>query len=237
MALLRYRIIRAAMNVVRLLLLARIRVVGREHIPAEKPYIVVLNHTSTVDTPLLLLTFPVQKWRFFAVEKWKHHPIFGPGMAWLGAIYIKRGDADRKAIRVALDSLAEGTVFGLAPEGTRSFSGQLMPAKDGAAYLASRAGAPVLPVGLVNCDRLFVNFKQLKTTELTVNIGEPFMLPDIDRRVRARDLPAYTHLIMVHIAAQLPERYHGVYADSPALAALRRGEDPWPLCVAETAVP
>jgi len=231
----RYRLVKFAMNIVRLILLARIRVDGRENIP-QRPYIVVLNHTSTVDTPVLLLTLPIQKWRFFAVEKWKYHPIFGPIMGWLGAIYIARGDADRQAIRLALNSIEEGNVFGLAPEGTRSKTGMMMEAKDGAAYLASRADVPLLPIGLANCDHIFTNFKQLKSTNVHVNIGEPFVLPDIDHRVRARDLPAYTHFIMIHIAAQLPEQYHGVYADSPALAALKRGENPWPICLAETAV-
>jgi 1-acyl-sn-glycerol-3-phosphate acyltransferase len=218
------------MNIVRLIFLTRIQVKGWDNIP-ERPYIVVLNHTSTVDTPVLLLTFPMQKWRFFAVEKWKYHPIIGPIMAWLGAIYIARGDADRQAIRLALNALEEGTVFGLAPEGTRSRVGSMMAAKDGAAYLATRTNVPILPVGLAHCDHIFTNFKQLKATEVQVNIGEPFMLPDIGRRVRSRDLPAYTHYIMIHIAAQLPESYHGVYANSPALAALNRGEDPWPVCL------
>ena len=53
--------------------------------------------------------------------------------------------------------------------------------------------------------------------------------------VKGADLAAFTHLIMVKIAALLPPRYWGVYADSPALAALLAGEDPWPAC--ETAVP
>jgi 1-acyl-sn-glycerol-3-phosphate acyltransferase len=233
--LLRYRIVKFAMQIVRLIVLTRIRVHGWGNIP-EIPYIVVLNHTSTVDTPVLLLTFPMQRWRFFAVEKWKYHPIFGPIMAWLGAIYIVRGEADRHAIRLALQAIEEGVTFGLAPEGTRSRTGQMMPAKDGAAYLASKVDVPILPVGLVNCDQIFVNFKQLKTTEVLVNIGEPFRLPEIEGRVRSRDLPAYTHYIMIHIAAQLPVSYQGVYADSPALAALLRGEDPWEACVALTAV-
>ncbi len=231
----RYRLVKIAMMVTRIILLTRIRVKGLGNIP-DKPYIVVLNHTSTVDTPVLLMTFPIQKWRFFAVEKWKYHPIFGPIMAWLGAIYIVRGEADRPAIRLALDAIAEGTVFGLAPEGTRSKAGKMMEAKDGAAYLASRANVPILPVGLAHCDDIFPNFKQLKWTNVQVNIGQSFMLPDSEQRVRARNLPAYTHYIMIHIAAQLPERYHGVYAGSPALAALERGEDPWPVCLELEAV-
>jgi hypothetical protein len=45
------------------------------------------------------------------------------------------------------------------------------------------------------------------------------------------DMAAYSHLIMVKLADLLPERYHGYYADSPALAALKRGEDPFPHCL------
>jgi 1-acyl-sn-glycerol-3-phosphate acyltransferase len=229
----RYRLIRLAMQIARFILLIRFRVVGRENIPAQGPYIVVLNHTSVVDTPVLLVNFPVQKWRFFAVEKWRKHPIYGPIMAWLGAIYIARDTVDRSQLREALAALQAGTVFGLAPEGSRSFTGEMMAAKEGAAYLASRANVPVLPVGLVNNDVLFANVKRLRPTKIEVRIGEPFTLPDLGRRVRGADLAPFTHFIMVHIAAQLPERYHGYYADSPALAALLRGEDAWPHCVSE----
>ena len=227
----RYRFIRLAMNIVRFCLLVRFKVVGRTNIPAQGPYIVVLNHTSVVDTPVLLLNFPLQKWRFFAVDKWRTHLIYGPIMAWLGAIYIKRDEVDRQQLRAALVAIERGTVFGLAPEGSRSFSGHMMAAKDGAAYLASRAQAPILPVGLVNNDILFANVKRLRLTTVEVRIGAPFMLPEIGRRIRSRDLPAFTHFIMIHIAAQLPERYHGYYAGSPALAALLAGEDPWPHCL------
>jgi 1-acyl-sn-glycerol-3-phosphate acyltransferase len=226
----RYRLVHFAMQVIRRLLLARLRVVGAENIPERGPYLVVLNHTSVVDTPVLLMTFPIMPWRFFAVKKWETHPIYGPIMGWLGAIYVRRGQIDRSQLRQALGALKEDRVFGLAPEGTRSFVGAMMPAKDGAAYLASRGDVPILPVGLVNNDVLFRNVRRLQPTDLEVRIGRPFRLPDIGRRPRGRDLPLFTHLIMVQIAALLPKRYHGHYQDSPALAALLRGEDPWPYC-------
>ncbi len=229
--LIRYRIMKMAMTICRLILLARIQVDGRENIPASGPYIVVLNHCSTVDTPVLLLSFPTQRWRFFAVEKWKKHPIFGPLMAWLGAIYIAPNDVERQQLRAALDAIEEGIVFGLAPEGTRSRNGQLMAGKEGAAYLAARTGVPILPVGLENSDVLFSRFKKLKTTAVKVHIGRPFQLPELGRRVRGKDLASLTHFIMIHIANQLPARYHGVYDGNPALMALQRGEDPWPWCV------
>lgn len=232
----RYRFMRVVMRIIQFML-ASLTVDGREHIPDHGPYIVATNHMSTVDTPVLLISFPLQKWRFFAGEKWQNHPIYGPLMGWLGAIYINRGEVDREALREAFDAIEQGSVFGLAPEGFRSKIGELTPARDGAAYLATRTNVPIVPVGIVNTDVLFANVKQLRRTRLEVHIGEPFVLPDLERRVRSRDLPVYTELIMAHIAAQLPERYHGAYAESPALHALLAGEDPWPACQAMLAAP
>jgi 1-acyl-sn-glycerol-3-phosphate acyltransferase len=231
----RYRLIRLAMRLTQFFFLATIRVQGKENIPASGPYIVVLNHVSVADTPVLLMVFPLVRWRFFAGEKWRSHWLYGPIMTWLGAIYINQGEADRRALKEALEALKAGAVFGLAPEGSRSKGGQMRAAKDGAAYLASRSKVQVLPVGLVNLDVLFANVRRLRRTTVEVHIGQPFIVPEIGRRVRSNDLAAYTHLIMCHIAALLPERYHGHYAHSPALQALQRGENPWPYCCQSTA--
>jgi 1-acyl-sn-glycerol-3-phosphate acyltransferase len=138
---------------------------------------------------------------------------------------------DRKALREALEALRGGSIFGLAPEGTRSRVGHLIEAKDGAAYLASRAGVPVFPAAVTNTDTVGANFLHLRRTHMEVHFGKPFALPELGHRAKGDELEAYTHLIMVHIANLLPERYHGFYAGSPALKALQRGEDPWPYCL------
>jgi 1-acyl-sn-glycerol-3-phosphate acyltransferase len=229
---LRYRIARSGWKVVQVVL-ADVTVSGKENIPTDGPFLVTTNHMSAADTPLLFVSFPTQEWRFFAGEKWQDHWLWGPMMGSLGAVYIKRGEVDRRAIQEALQAIDDGAVFGLAPEGKRSKVGEMQEAKTGAAYLASRGEAPILPVGIINTDILFANVRKFKRTRVEVIIGEPYYLPDLGRRARRADLDAYTHLIMVHIAALLPERYHGVYRDSPALKALLAGEDPWPYCQAQ----
>jgi 1-acyl-sn-glycerol-3-phosphate acyltransferase len=210
----RYRLVRAIMGLARVIVLARLHVTGRENIPASGPYLVVVNHMSSADTPILFLAFPPLPWRFFAGEKWRTYPLFGFLMGWLGGIYIRRGEVDRRALREALDALAGGAIFGLAPEGTRSKTGVMQPAKDGAAFLALRANVPILPVGLSNTDRLFANFRRLRPTDVDIRIGRPFTLPHAGSRVRSHELSAYTDLIMSHIAALVAERHRGPYHEN-----------------------
>lgn len=219
--------------IVRILLpfVGPLKVSGKENIPEKGPYIVAINHMSKADPPLILLSMSGIRFKFFAGEKWERHLIFGPLMRWAGAIYINRGEVDRKALRQALHDLENGCVFGLAPEGTRSRIGKLIPARDGAAYIATRAKVPILPVGIVNTDKIDYNMRRLKRTPLEVRIGKPFELRDLQNRRKSSELAAYTHFIMIHIASILPERYWGYYEDSPALVALNSGQDPWPLCL------
>jgi len=208
-----------------------LKISGTEHIPANGPYIVVLNHMSKADPPLLMVSLPQVKMRFFAAEKWQNHLIFSPLLNWGGAIYINRGEADRRAIKEALEALKGGSVFGLAPEGTRSRLDALIQARDGAAFLATRAKVPILPAGVVNTDALGYNMAHLRRTNMEVRFGKPFELPDLGRRPKGVELAAFTHNIMIHIAALLPQKYWGYYRDSLALQALLEGRDPWPYCV------
>lgn len=205
---------------------------GRERIPAKGPYLVVTNHMGIMDSPLIFTTVPTNDWRLMAGEKWGKNPLTSWMLRLSGAVFVKRGEVDRQALKEAEEALVGGAVFGLAPEGTRSKTGHMMKARDGASYLAVRAGVPILPIGSVNTDKWAANYKQWRWSTLEAFVGEPFTLPDLGRRPRSKELAAYTHLIMVHIALQLPPEYHGYYANSPALAALQQGEDPWPHCLA-----
>ncbi|HSH02795.1 MAG TPA: lysophospholipid acyltransferase family protein [Anaerolineae bacterium] len=210
-----------------------VTVTGQENLPQEGAYLIVTNHMSVADSPLLLLALPPQQYHFFAGEKWADLTFFGWWIKWLGAVFIDRTIVDRQALRVALGHLEAGVPFGLAPEGTRSKEGPMNEAKDGAAYLAVKAGVPIVPVGFVNTDVIFKNMKRLKRTKMEVRIGKPFMLPDLGRRPRGGDMSAYTRYIMANIAALLPPRYHGFYRGDPAVQAIMAGEDGWEHCIAQ----
>ena len=205
-----------------------VRAHGRENLPGSGPYIIVTNHLSTIDVAIVLLAFPRQQMRVFAADKWRRNPVTALLLGLSGAIWVRRGEVDRKALRAANEALLNGEILGMAPEGTRSRDGILHKARQGPAYIASRANVQLVPVGIVNSDQFSTNIRKLRRTDLQAHIGPTFRLPETAHRPNAKDLECYTELIMVHIARLLPERYHGYYAGSPALAALVAGEDPWP---------
>ena len=130
----------------------------------------------------------------------------------MNAIWVRRGEADREALRKALEVLHSGGVLGIAPEGTRSRETQaLQQGKVGTAYLATRADVPIVPVGISGTEQIRHRVRQLRRTDVRLAVGEPFRLP-ASGRVRGRQLEEYTDLIMRRIAELLPEEYRGVYA-------------------------
>lgn len=185
--------------------------IGVENIPEHPPYIMVTNHLSVFDTPVLLTICP-HTIRAFAASKHKRNPFYAALLTIMGSIWVRRGEVDRQALRGALEVLRRGEVLGMAPEGTRARGPYaLQPGKVGAAYLATRADVPIVPVGLAGTEKMKFNLPKLRRTHIRVVIGEPFRLPEAGP-VRGKKLHEYTDLIMRRIAALLPEEYRGVYA-------------------------
>lgn len=190
--------------------LMRIEVVGQENFDVDGPCLIVVNHLSVFDPPLLLTLFP-KRARALAAAKYRRHLFFGPLVHAAGAIFVRRGEVDRQALRAALKVLREGGYLGMAPEGTRSKTGQLQRAKEGAAYLASRTDATIVPVAVTGTEKMIGALKRLRREWVRVVVGEPFKLPPADGPVKGPQLAAYTDLIMCRLAALLPESYRGFY--------------------------
>jgi 1-acyl-sn-glycerol-3-phosphate acyltransferase len=127
----------------------RLHVEGREHMLPHETYLVMSNHQSLYDIPVLFQVIGANV-RMITKEELFRVPVFGKALAAGGFISIDRSNR-RAAIR-SLDRaralLASGTHVWIAPEGTRSKTGRLLPFKKGAFYLALEAGLPILPVTL-----------------------------------------------------------------------------------------
>lgn len=186
------------------------RIVGIEHVPRSGPFLLVANHCSQLDPPLLGWATGYQIDRivhFMAKDEMHHWPIIG----WLadraGVFFVRRGEADRAAQRLALELLAAGRPVGIFPEGTRSRNGRMRAVKPGAALLALRSGVPVVPVGIAGTHRLFPGGHRLpRRSKVTFRIGQPFSLGHQPTGRLDRDaLAAGTQRITAEIAALLPE--------------------------------
>lgn len=193
-----------------LMLVADHRIIGREHIPPYGPFIVVANHLSLVDPPLIshVLPMPVT---FLAKEEALRSPLTGPfARAWR-AIPVRRGEPDLWAIRQALAVLAAGGVLGLFPEGTRSRNHRLQVGQPGAALLAVRSGAPILPIAITGTEQIFRwpgPFRRRRPLVVT-RIGRLFSIDRPAGRLDPASLTALTEQIMAAIAALLPSAYGG----------------------------
>lgn len=131
-----------------------LEVEGRHHIPKEGPVLLCANHISNLDPPAVGIWLD-RKISFFAKEELFRFPLLGWIVRQLGAIPVKRGAGDRKALNAALEVLKQGGMVGIFPEGTRSRSGMVEQAKKGAAFFALRSGAVVIPTAIIGPYRLF----------------------------------------------------------------------------------
>jgi 1-acyl-sn-glycerol-3-phosphate acyltransferase len=211
-----YKLVRAIVHGL-LKLLTRLQVRGLENVPPHGPYIVITNHLSMLDAPIIMDVIPATI-TVFAANTHRRDFFIGELMDRIGAIWVKRGEPDREALRAALNVLKENGVIGLAPEGTRSRTGGLIQGRIGVAYLAAHANVPILPVALVGTEVGLQATLGLKRPRLTATIGPAFRLPDCGGRPTRQDLDAYTQTIMLTLARMLPERYRGVYRDAAAAA-------------------
>jgi len=201
-------------HTLRWLLVRRSQILGRENIPATGPVIVVINHITAFD--------PVMVWMFvprIVVPLVKVEAYSLPVLGWLmrigGSIPVQRGEADTSAIKSALRVLRAGECILLAPEGTRSRTGQLQPAKDGATMLALRSDALILPVGVTGTEHFESCWRRLKRGQVTITFGPPFKLaaPPGEHRLAREEMAELTTQMMRQIAQLLPPEYRGVYGE------------------------
>ncbi len=175
----------------------RIRVTGRENIPPSGPLIICANHVSWLDPPLVAVVVP--RWvHFVAKEELFRLPVVGWVLSRSEIIPVRRGQSDRRMIRDAIRILRSDGVLGLFPEGTRQRSRQLAEFAHGAAYLAVKCDAPVLPVG-VSGEYSFLS-------RIRVRIGRPVTASDVEpvrdgakRAGRRENLDRITHEIREQI--------------------------------------
>ena len=189
----------------------KVTVSGMENVPMQGPALLVVNHLGDADSVVKIANFPRQIDPIAKIEL-NDIPILGTIMRSYGVIWIRRGQPDRQALSAALRGLSEGRLIMINPEGRESSTGALEEALNGAAFLAIKAGAPVLPVAMTGTEnsRIYPNMLRFQRTEVSLAVGPLFWLPtDLDRHSA---ITRGTQIIMQAIADLLPVEYRGVYS-------------------------
>lgn len=171
---------------------------------------VVINHLGDADAPLLVGSVPASLDALGKIELYDFR-VLGKLLDWYGVIWLHRGQADRRAMRAALDGLAEGRILVIAPEGRYSLTGGLEEGTRGAAFLAFKADVPIVPVVVIGTENAHVygHMKRLRRAPVTFRVGKVFRLSrQADRREMMR---AGTRQIMESLANLLPESNRGAY--------------------------
>jgi 1-acyl-sn-glycerol-3-phosphate acyltransferase len=154
-------------------ILFRVEKHGTEHVPRTGPLLIVANHSSFLDPPLVGAMAPRQL-TFLAKAELFRVPFLGWLIGRLGAYPVNREGADMTALRTAQRALAEGRAVLVFPEGTRGDEGELRPAKPGAALLAVQSGVPVVPVYVSGSGRAWPRGRRLpQPVKVVVTFGPP----------------------------------------------------------------
>ena len=194
-------------------LLCRVDDAQLAKVPDQGPLIVVTNHVNFLEVPLLYTHLEPRRIVGFAkAEAWDNPILRFLADLWK-PIPLRRGEADRTALRQALGALEAGRIFVLAPEGTRSGHGRLQRGNPGVVLLALRSGAPVLPLVHYGGELVWRNLARLRRTDFRLVAGHPFYLVAGGTKVTSQVRRQMIDEIMYQMAALLPPADRGVYAD------------------------
>src|SRR2546428_3079164 len=167
----------------------RVEVKNPEHVPLAGAVLLVANHSSLLDPPLVGGVVPRQL-SFLAKAELFRIPLFGPLIRRLNARPVRREGPDPGALRMALRVLEEDGALLIFPEGTRGAEGVLRPAKAGAGMLAVKSGAPVVPVYISGSGRAWPRGQRLfRPAKVTVAFGPPLRFDGGRRAARQPRTP------------------------------------------------
>jgi 1-acyl-sn-glycerol-3-phosphate acyltransferase len=187
----------------------RVKLEGAENIPTTGAFLLCPVHRSNVDGPLTC-TFTRRHMRYLAKDN-LFTGLTKRLFTEMGAIKVNRGAPDRQALARCLEALEAGQPLVLFPEGTRKSGPVIQEVNEGAAYLAFRAGVPIVPVGIGGSEAAMPKgAKFVKPAHIHVIVGEPIPFERPERRVARNSIDAATDVVR----ARMQELYDAARADT-----------------------
>ncbi|MBU4312302.1 MAG: 1-acyl-sn-glycerol-3-phosphate acyltransferase [Candidatus Omnitrophica bacterium] len=188
-----------------------------ESVPRQGPLILVINHVNFLEVPLIYtLLLPRKVCGISKIENQDNWFLRILVKEW-GAIPVNRETPGVSTFKEAGKALKEKKMLCIAPEGTRSSNGVLARGQQGVVFLALKNRVPILIVAHYGAENFWHNIKRLKRTRVTFVVGKPFTLAS-EMKITKDVYQEMTDQIMTRMAAMLPERYRGVYADTKIIS-------------------
>ena len=201
----------------------RFRVVGKQNLPAEEAYILAPVHRSYLDTPVGGMV-TARRQRFLGKESLWRNRAAGRFLTIVGGFPVERGTADRAALRACQEVLERGEPMVMFPEGTRQHGPVVDPdlMHAGPAFVAARAGVPIVPLGIAGTDHAMPGGSMLiRPVRVVMVVGEPIRPPEVDGRIPRRMVDELTERLRVGLQGCFDEAQR--LAGRPALPVLETG--------------
>lgn len=179
----------------------KVEVLGLEHLPTQGPYIIMANHQSHADVPILFSSLPIIP-GFLAKKELAKIPFLAMALRAGGHVLIDRSDRNSamRAIKNAADEVRSGKTLAIFPEGTRGAEDRLGPFKKGAFLLAKKALVPVVPVAIQGSRSILSRDELLpRSGQVRVHVGKTIS-PD---EIRTLDVEGLSDKTAVSIASLL----------------------------------
>lgn len=211
-------------------IIARIDNSEMDRIPDHGACLAVSNHLGRLDAMLAMILCDRDDIIMMVAEKYQAYWIWRWVARNLDALWLDRHTTDFRTLREVHKRLKAGGIAAIAPEGTRSTTGKMQAGKPGAAYLAAKTGAPIIPMAITGTkdNEVYGRLKRFQRLDITIRVGEPFTVPSLPRHNKDEFLQQTTDEMMCRIAALLPPAYRGVYTAHPRLQELL-SKEPIPL--------
>ena len=201
----------------------RFRVVGKQNLPAEEAYILAPVHRSYLDTPVGGMV-TTRRQRFLGKESLWRNRAAGRFLTIVGGFPVERGTADRAALRACQEVLERGEPMVMFPEGTRQHGPVVDPdlMHAGPAFVAARAGVPIVPLGIAGTDHAMPGGSMLiRPVRVVMVVGEPIRPPEVDGRIPRRMVDELTERLRVGLQGCFDEAQR--LAGRPALPVPETG--------------
>ena len=201
----------------------RFRVVGKQNLPAKEAYILAPVHRSYLDTPVGGMV-TARRQRFLGKESLWRNRAAGRFLTIVGGFPVERGTADRAALRACQEVLERGEPMVMFPEGTRQHGPVVDPdlVHAGPAFVAARAGVPIVPLGIAGTDHAMPGGSMLiRPVRVVMVVGEPIRPPEVDGRIPRRMVDELTERLRVGLQGCFDEAQR--LAGRPALPVPETG--------------